>query len=288
MKILITGGNGFIAKSLNEAFKNKYDVTILSRQELNLFDSEKVFEVIQKNKFDVIIHCATYDAAPEFSTKDPSKVLENNLRMFFNIARCKDYFGKLIYFGSGAEFNRDSWIPKMKEEYFNKNIPTDQYGYSKFLMTKYTALKSNIYNLRLFGVFGKYDDWRYRFIPNICMSAVLDQPITINQNKAFDYLYIDDLVKIVDWFINNHPRYSVYNVCSGEPYELKELAKKVIDITGKNTEIEIKNEGMGNEYSGDNSRLMAELQGFQYTPIEQSIKAMLDWYSNNKEIFKQS
>ena len=72
----------------------------------------------------------------------------------------------MIYFGSGAEFSRKNWIPKMEENYYDKFVPTDQYGFSKYVMNKITEKSDNIYNLRIFGLFGKYDDWRYRFIPN--------------------------------------------------------------------------------------------------------------------------
>ena len=84
-KILITGGSGFIARSLFEYLSDCYfsplekNIYCLGRQELDLLDSEKVFNFIKKNNFDVVIHAATYDAVPEFTTKDPTKVLENNL-----------------------------------------------------------------------------------------------------------------------------------------------------------------------------------------------------------------
>lgn len=284
MKILITGGNGFIAKSLYEVFAGKYDVVILNSKELNLLDSSTVFKCLKEKGFDIVIHTATYDAAPWFSEKDPSMVLENNLRMFFNIVRCSDYFGKMIYFGSGAEFNRDNWIPEMKEDYFDQYVPSDQYGFSKYLMTKYTASNNNIFNLRLFGTFGKYDDWRYRFIPNACVRAMLDLPITINQNRYFDYLYIDDLIEIVEWFIHNKPSSNIYNVCTGKVYDLKSLAQKVISISGKNLEIQIKTPGLGREYSGNNSMLLEELKGFKFTSIDKSIKALYDWYVDNKQL----
>ena len=77
-------------------------------------------------------------SAPRFSTKDPSLVLQNNLKMFFNISRCADHFGKMIYYGSGAEFGRENWNPKMQETYFDQNVPTDPYGLSKYIMTKRT------------------------------------------------------------------------------------------------------------------------------------------------------
>ena len=287
MKILITGGAGFIARNLAEQLNNEYTVSSLDVKELDLLDSLKVFDCIKSNKFDVVIHTATYDAAARFSTKDPAKVLENNLKMFFNIARCKDYFGKMIFFGSGAEFGRENWIPKMKEDYFDKHIPTDQYGFSKYIMTKYAQLNKNIYNLRLFGVFGKYDDWRTRFIPNACCHAVLNLPIRINQNKYFDFLHIDDLVKIVKWFIDNKPKNNVYNICTGNVNDFKTLAEKIIKISGKNLDIDIKTEGLGREYSGDNTLLISELKDFNFSSIDDKLKDLYNWYNLNKNIIKK-
>jgi len=287
MKILITGGNGFIAKNLFEQLNIEQTVLSLNRKDLDLLDSSKVFDYIKSNQFDVIIHTATYDAAPKHSTKDPSKVLENNLKMFFNISRCKDDFGKMIYFGSGAEFGRENWIPKMKEDYFDQHVPVDQYGFSKYIMTKYAQLSSNMYNLRLFGVFGKYEDWRVRFISNACCRAVLNLPIRINQNVFFDHLYIDDLIKIVNWFINNKTQKNVYNVCTDNVNDFKTLAEKIIKISGKRLDINIKTEGLGREYSGDNSLLLKELKDFEFISIDESIEALYDWYESNKHIIEK-
>ena len=283
-KILITGGNGFIAKSIYEEYQDKYDISCLSRKELDLLDSEYVYKYIKDNSFDVVIHTATYDAAPEFSTKDPNKVLENNLKMFFNIARCSEYFGKMIYFGSGAEFGRENWTPKMKEDYFDKHIPTDQYGLSKYIMTKHTQKSNNIYNLRIFGLFGKYDDWRYRFIPNICCKAALGMPITIKQNASFDYLYIDDLLKVVEWFIVNKPKRHVYNVCSNKVNNYLSLAKKVVKVSGKDLEINLIKKELRTEYSGDSSLLLGELKDIDFKPIDESIQDLYKWYDENKHV----
>ena len=172
----------------------------------------------------------------------------------------------------------------MKEDYFDQHVPVDQYGFSKYIMTKHAQLSSNIYNLRLFGVFGKYDDWRTRFIPNACCHAVLNLPIRMNQHVFFDHLYIDDLIKIVKWFISNKPRKHVYNVCTGSVFDFKTLAEKVIQISGKNVDIEIKTDGLGREYSGDNSLLLDELKGFKFSSIDESIKALYDWYHLNKHM----
>lgn len=287
MRNFITGATGFIGRNLKEQLDESYELFTPTSSELDLLDERSVSDYLKKHQFDVIIHTATYDAAPKHSTKDKSKVLEYNLKMFFNIARCKDYFDKMIYFGSGAEFNRENWTPKMKEDYFDQHVPADQYGFSKYIMTKYAQISSNIYNLRLFGVFGKYDDWRVRFISNACCSAVLNLPIRINQNVFFDHLYIDDLVKIIKWFINNKPQKNVYNVCTGNVYDFKTLAEKIIKISGKKLDIVIKTKGLGREYSGDNSLLLDELNDFKVTLIDESLKALYHWHDLNKHIIEK-
>ena len=284
MKILITGGTGFIAKNITEQIGDEFQVVAHNIETLNLLDSGQVAEYIKQNRFEVVIHTANYDAATKYSSNDPAKVLDYNLRMFFNLVRCRDHYGKLLYFGSGAEYDRQHWAPRMAESYFDRHVPSDQYGYSKYLMTQYSLQTSNIYNLRLFAVFGKYEDWRIRFISNACCCAVLGLPIKIKQNVRYDYLYIDDLVKIVKWFVSNQPQKSVYNICTGRAYDLKTLADMVIKASGKELDIDILKDGLGVEYSGDNSLLTQEIGPIEFSEIGGAIKTLYEWYEANKQI----
>jgi UDP-glucose 4-epimerase len=288
IKILITGGNGFIAQSLLKDFKNKYDVICLGRDQLDLLDSEQVRQYITEGSFDVVIHAATYDAAPAFTTKDPSKVLENNLKMFFNIARCSKFFGKMLYFGSGAEFGRENWIPQMSESYFDSHIPSDQYGLSKYIMTKHTEQSSNIYNLRLFGIAGEWDDWRYRFISLACCKAVFNMPITYRQNVFFDFLYIEDLVYICEWFMLNEPEHKIYNVCNGTSIDYQTLAEKIRSISNKDLEVEADTHGLNTEYSGNNSLLLKELLDYKFTSADEYIPRMYEWTLRNQHTIDPS
>lgn len=287
MKILITGGNGFIAKSLVEALSSKYDISSCNRQQLDLLDFAAVEEHIKKWNYDVVIHAATYDAAPACSTKDPAKVLEDNLKMFFHLARCENYFGKMIYFGSGAEFACDYWMPRMSEAYFDWNVPSDQYGLSKYIMTRYALKSRKIYNLRLFGLFGKYDDWRYRYIPNSCCRAVLGMPIEMKQNRVFDFMYIDDFVTIVQHFIGHDPKNRVYNVCTGTTHDFQTLAQMIVKTSGKDLEIVAKQAGIGIEYSGSNDLLLNELSDFSFTPMQEAIDYLYQWYHKNPMVFNK-
>lgn len=281
MKILITGGSGFIGKNLSEYFEGKLDCIAPSSSELDLLQENSVYSYLKENRFDAVVHTATWNATRN-SDKDPSMILENNLKMFFNLARCGDHYGKMLYYGSGAEYDRENWIPKMKEEYFDSHVPRDSYGFSKYIMRKYVGFSENIYNLCLFGIFGKYEDWEIRFISNACCKAVYGLPISIKQNVVFDYMHIDDLAGITGWFIKNTLKEKVFNICSGVTYDLYSLAQKVIEMSGKKLDIIVKEPGIQREYSGDNSRLLGLVGGYNFKPMDSSIKDLYNWYLSNK------
>lgn len=287
MKLLITGATGFIGRNLKERLIEKYEIFAPSSQELNLLDEDAVKEYIIRHRFGVVIHAATWNATKN-SKKDLTKVFPNNCRMFFNIARCSEYYGKMIYYGSGAEYDRRHWKPKMKEGYFDTHVPVDDYGFSKYIMAKYTENARNIYDLCIFGVFGKYEDWEIRFISNACCKVLWDLPITIKQNVFFDYLYIDDLVNITEWFIENEPKERFYNICTGRAFDFLTLAKKVLAVSGKNLEIKVAKEGLGTEYSGENTRLIKEIGDYKFREMDECIRDLYNWYLENKTLINRN
>lgn len=285
-RILITGGDSFLAKSFAKYLQPKsvYRLTICNKSQLNLLNTHEVETFLKQDYYDVIIHTATYDAAPRDTLNNPEEVLENNLRMFFNLARCRHCFGKMLYFGSGAEFGRENWSENMDESWYDRSVPTDQYGYSKYLMTQYAMQTDNVFNLRLFGVFGEFDNWRYRFISNICAHAVLGLPIHVHQNSLMDFLYAGDLAQIVSWFIDNQPADQVYNVCRGKAYEFIDLAERVKAMANVNVDLVVNHSDINKRYSGNNARLLQELPDFHFTSLDDSLRNMLMWYQNNKDI----
>ncbi|MGC1475922.1 MAG: hypothetical protein WA804_08755, partial [Terriglobales bacterium] len=113
-------------------------------------------------------------------------------------------------------------------------------------------------------------------------------PIVLRQDIVFDYLYIKDLVKITRWFIENTPRHKAYNVSTGRPVALTELARIVAQVSGRNPDISLMTEGMGPEYSADNSRMLTEMGGYQFWDLKDSIKDLYTWYERLEEIDVES
>lgn len=282
-KILLTGSTGFIGKNLKEYFKDNFEVITPSHRELDLLDLDSVKNFLQNHSFDIVIHTANTNNTRNKSVT-PYDSLDGNLRMFFNLERCKDYYGKMYYFGSGAEYDMQHYIPDMKEEYFGTHIPQDPYGFSKYIMSKCSTKDSNIYDLRLFGVYGKYEEWERRFISNAICRALKGMDITIQKNVYFDYLWIDDLCDIMGWFIENKPKYHHYNVCRGTKIDLYSLAQMVREILDIDCRIVVAEEGLKPEYTGDNKRLLNEIGNYEFTSFWDSIRELSDYYKKNIDL----
>lgn len=280
MKILVTGASGFIGRNLVERFSQAHQVAAPSRSELDLLDADAVRACLERGRFDVVVHAAT-DRSNRALAAGP-QLLERNCRMFFNLARNPQAFGRMLFLSSGAVYDRRRLPPMAAEEDFDALVPADEYGFSKYLCARSIREDGPVYELRLFGVFGPHEDWRVRFISNACCRVLWDLPVTIRQNVYFDYLDVDDLGRILECFLAGTFRYRQYNVCTGRPVDLKTLAAEVIEASGKVLPIQIRREGLAGEYSGSNRRLMAEVPAYRFRERVESIARLYEWYASRK------
>lgn len=282
MKILITGGSGFIGRNLAEHLSKRHELLTPAHKELELIDDGAVRRYFQANKIDFVIHSAVRPG--HRNAKDPSNQLYINTRMFFNLVRNKNYFKKMIVLNSGLVYDMRYYMPRMKEEYFDTHVPSDEGGLSKYIIAKYIEKVDYMAELRVFGIFGKYEDYAIRFISNAICKALFGLPITIKQNRRFDYIYIDDLMPVIDHFLENDSCRGAYNVCADSSIELKTLAEEVRKISGKDLPIIIADKEMGPEYSGDNGRLKKELPAWKAISIDAAIKQLYEWYEAHKDM----
>lgn len=281
LRIFLTGGNGFIGRNIMEQLGEKYTILTPSHEELELTDAESAHRYFVDHPVDVVIHTA--NVGGNLGEKDFLSPAVYNLRIFFNLVRNSRYFKKFIYLGSGTQYGKQAPIVKVKEADFDKRLPADDFGLYKYACAKYIEeSQDQMINLVLFGIYGKYEPYSFRFISNSLCRALFDLPLTISQNTYFDYLYIDDFVSILEYFIENNPKKRTYNVGTGKQIDLLTIAKRVIEITGKKLEIKIAQKGFKDEYTCDNSRLMNELGHFTFTDFNETLKQLYAWYESRK------
>lgn len=275
MTIFITGSNGFLGSHLKEYLLKYYpDYTLLtpSSSELDLVDESSVDTYIKSHSIDIIIHAANRGGGRD--TIDMKNVTEYNLRIFFNLIKHEKNIHKIISFGSGAEYSKHKPIIDVKEEDYLLSLPLDEYGFYKSITSRFIEKSDRAVQLRIFGAYGEYENYRYKFISNAIVKNLLHLPITIRQNVYFDYIYIDDLLLMIDYAIHHDMRHKIYNVSRGEKVDLITLAQHVNSMSDFHSEIIVMQKGLNHEYTSNNQRIMDEIGEFKFTPHSDAIQKM--------------
>ena len=278
--ILITGSNGFIGSNLVFYLKDKYIIFSPKRNELNLFDEEQVRYYFRNNNIDFIVHCASVGGAK--GVVDANNTLDVNLKMFHNILNYKNTNTNVIVFGSGAMYDKARKLHKVKESEIGVHIPSDLYGKSKMLIAQEIKDRQDVLCLNIFACYG-YGERNTRF-PSYAINQVLSgKDIEINQDVIFDYLFVEDMQKIVEYFIEHKADTNIINMTPTKSSSLSEISNIVKSFSHNKTEIIIKNSEMNNEYTGDNSVLLRNYPAIEFVPIETGLKKL---YEYNKRIQK--
>lgn len=274
--VLITGGSGFIGRNLAEHLNRSFLLLAPSRRELDLLDVDAVDRFFRSTRIDLVVHSAT---TPGHRHAQPAMdLVERDMRMFAALVRNRERFRKMVFISSGSVYGRRHYQPKMKEEFFGSYIPDDSAGFSKYCCACWSEHVEGIVELRPFGVFGKFEDYAIRFISNAICKVLFGLPITIKQNRRFDYIYITDLLRVIERCLREDVPSQSYNVTPESTVELKTLAQMVAQVSGRDVPILIKEPGMGPEYSGDSSRLRETLPGIELTSLDKSIAELYAWY----------
>jgi UDP-glucose 4-epimerase len=245
MKILITGANGYIGKTLNKSFKNQHNITLLTHQMVDLCNSNQVKNFFKERYFDVVIHCAIKGGGR--LDKDDSDILDTNLKIFYNLVKHENHFSKLLHFGSGAE----------KQNTF--------YGLSKKVINESIKNKDKFYNIRILNVFDE-NELEYKFVKSNIINYINKKDIKIFQNKYMDFFYMKDLIILIEYYINNNNLPKVIDCCYNYSPTLYDVSQIINNLEEYKVNIKIENWEMAPPFNGKFIDL-----GLDFIGLEQGI-----------------
>lgn len=232
MRILMTGGTGFLGRNLVCTFqklghtvivlkRDKSDLSFFTESKNLLFfnsDFSNLANVFQDNKIDIIIHTATQYGRNNESLTD----LYNTNFMFPLLLIDLAIKHNIKYF-----INTDTFYDK----FFN------YYSLSKshFKEIAHTINDISFINLTIHQMYGPFDN-PTKFIP-----FFIKELLNSNKNKIDlspgeqlrDYIYITDVVHAYNLIINNIEKsadISHFNICTGQKTKFKDVVEKIYDI----------------------------------------------------------
>lgn len=290
--VLITGAGptGVTGRAIREYLENDYVILAPSSKELDLTDDAAVRNFFDTYKIDFVVHCATYRSNISQTTHMVDEELESNLRMYFALASLCEKFEKMVYLGSGAEYDKTRPIVNIKEEQFGECIPKNKYGLGKYIMNQHCRNSRNIYNLRMFGTLNPYERHTKNVVCNLCAKAIIGMPLKLKRDVLFSWVDIKDIARAIKYLFEHEVSRHDYNVALPKPYKLSDIACAIKALSGSKEQVIFEQDGFNNEYTcntipfyddfpigvGDIQHSIEKIYNFWLTHKEQIIPDEID------------
>jgi UDP-glucuronate 4-epimerase len=267
MKVLVTGGAGFIGSHLVERllrdghdaailddFNDFYDPKIkraniaavakeIRLHDVDLRDAEKVKNVFQNEKFDAVFHLAAR-AGVRPSIQQPQLYYDANVSGTLHLLEAARSAGadRFIFASSSSVYGAAKKVPFSEDENLTQTL--SPYAASKiageFLCSTYSHLyEMRVVALRYFTVYGarqRPDLAIHQFTRKIHSGEPIDQ--FGDGTTRRDYTYIDDIIQGTVAALNyDGPRFDVFNLGENDTIQLKDLIAAIENALGKKAKI---------------------------------------------------
>ena len=314
MKILVTGGAGFIGSHLVEKllaaghdvailddFNDFYDPQIkrdnisavanqIAVHDVDLRNGEKVGEVFRREKFDAVAHLAAR-AGVRPSIQQPKLYYDTNVAGTLHLLEGARTSGvkRFIFASSSSVYGAAKKVPFSEEEHLTQTL--SPYAATKiggeFLCSTYSHLyKIRMVALRYFTVYGarqRPDLAIHQFTRKIHAGQPIDQ--FGNGTTRRDYTYIDDIIQGTMAALKyDGPMFDVFNLGESETIHLKDLIAAIENALGKKAKINRLPEQPGDMplTCADISKARRLLGYSPKTKFEDGLPRFVDWFLRSR------
>ena len=308
MKVLVTGGAGFIgshvARKLLERgdsvvivdnFNDYYDVNLKKKRLEQLKGNFKFLkgdisdlEFLKKvfnEKFDAVVHLAA-QAGVRYSIENPHVYVKSNLAGFVNVLEmCREFkVDKVVFASSSSVYGNNTKLPFSEND--RVDTPISLYAATKknneeIAHVYYHLFKINCTGLRFFTVYGPYGR------PDMALFLFTEAILNNKEIKVFnngdmvrDFTFVDDIVDGVILSLDKCKGFNVFNLGRGEKVKLLDF---ILEIE-KNLGMEAKKkflplqQGDVLETSADISKAKKLLGYNPKVNVKEGVKKFIDWY----------
>lgn len=312
MRLLITGGCGFIGSNFIKYILNKYpDYEVVNIDALTYAGNLENLRDVKSNQryhfrhgriddvdfvmdalgsVDYIVNFAA-ETHVDRSIHDAQPFILTNVlgtHVLLEAARTAT-FKKIIHISTDEVYGTLGDTGKFTEE--TSLSPNSPYSASKASGDLLVRAYHETYGLpavivRPSNNYGYYQ-FPEKFIPLMITNLLLDKPIPVygKGENIRDWLFVEDNCVAIDSIMHNGRAGEVYNVGGNCEVKNIELARKILEITGKGeNHIEFVKDRPGHDYryALDNSKIERELKWKPSVKIEEGLKRTVQWYKDNE------
>lgn len=260
MRVLITGGAGFIGSHIAEHYCSRAEVRVLDnlrsgfRHNIDSLDIEFIEGSVTDRKavenavkdVDYIFHLAAMISVPESMDK-PGECVEINTLGTLHVLQAAASAGvkKLCFSSSAANYGDNPTVPKLESMIPEPKSP---YAVTKLDGEYYCGIFADegwlkTACMRYFNVFGPRQDPKSQYaaaIPIFVHKALRNEPITIfgDGEQTRDFIYVKDIVAANVYLAENPGHTGVHNVAYGQRQTINDIARRIIELTNSNSSIE--------------------------------------------------
>ena len=295
-RLLITGASGFIGRScLPLLIESGYEVHAISStsqaardgvvwHKVDLLDAENTAEIIARVSATHLLHLAWYAVPGKFWSAEVNRLwMSASMELFRNFAIHGGQ--RIVAAGSCAEYD---WNYGLCTEGVTPLDPSTLYGKCKRQLfsdlEKFSAeRKISMAWARIFFVYGP-GEHRDRLVPSVILSLLNNRKALCSEGRQVrDFLYVRDAASALVMLLNS-PVEGAVNIGSGEPVEIRHVARMIARELGKEDMLELgalpMSKGEPERLVADNSRLTDEVGWHPGYSLSDGLGQAIRWWGD--------